>query len=49
MAYAGRRPELVLAGWLAGWRTISSAMRNFHQASPSVSAPGYYRHAHVPS
>ena len=28
------------AGGLS-WRTISSAMRNFHQASPSVSAPGY--------
>ena len=41
-----RRPAAWPAG--GGWRTISSAMRNFHQqASPSDSASGYYRHAHV--
>ena len=37
-----RTPAGGLSWWLAGgWCTISSAMRNFHQASPSVSAPGY--------
>ena len=41
-----RRPAAWPGG--GGWRTISSAMRNFHQqASPSDSASGYYRHAHV--